>query len=497
MPGPRAGLTIFLLAALLALCLPRPGPGAQEVSFRYAATGRYKLVERSDYSKYVDGTYLGHVYRETRALLDGEPEAGGVRYRGGFLVFEETLRDAALVSRRVEEEIPADFLVASDGGLELLRDVGYPSLRGFPSFPAGPVAPGESWQAEGVRVADPENSGRPTRIPILAEYVYRGLSSYKGREAHSISAKFATRYKSGQDRKGDPELRSATGTHDATILLDAETGAPLLIRDSLDETFVYASGRSVRLKGFLLVFYDATLALDYGAATASLRRALSGGGTGPAGAPDSTGGGPGAAGPAPGDGAPEAAQGAGPASGASGAGAATAGGTTGLGSSGAGSSAAAGDVGAGSQAGQASSSAGPGAFLVEGGPGLDLGAGVSAVKAPEGLLLTVRDLRFVADGDAVLPGELWRLDAIAAALKGIPGRSFLVSGHTAAVGRPADELALSIRRAKRVVDELAARGIPAGRLLYRGYGATKPLAPNDSEANRARNRRVEILVLED
>ena len=72
-----------------------------------------------------------------------------------------------------------------------------------------------------------------------------------------------------------------------------------------------------------------------------------------------------------------------------------------------------------------------------------------------------------------------------------------MGGHTASVGRPADEMALSIRRAKRVVDELAARGIPAGRLLYRGYGATKPLVPNDSEANRARNRRVEILVLED
>jgi len=495
MRRPRPGPASFLLAALLALCLPRPGIGALGVSFRYAATGRYKLVERSDFSKYVDGAYLGHVYRETRALLDGEPEAGGVRYRGGFLVFEETLRDAALVSRRVEEEIPADFLVASDGGLELLRDEGYPSLRGFPAFPAGPVAPGESWQAEGVRVADPENSGRPTRIPILAEYVYRGLSSYKGREAHSISAKFATRYKSGQDRKGDPELRSASGTHDATILLDAATGAPLLIRDSLDETFVYASGRSVRLKGFLLVFYDATLALDYGAATASLRRALSGGGPGPATAASA------GAGVAPSGGA-AAAAGPGSASGTAGSdgawlGAAAAAGPASDVKPGAAPAGGEGGPGAGTVSGPASSGAGPGAFLVEGGPELDLGAGVSAVKAPEGLLLTVKDLRFVADGDAVLPEERWRLDAIADALKGIPGRSFLVGGHTASVGRPADEMALSIRRAKRVVDELAARGIPAGRLLYRGYGATKPLVPNDSEANRARNRRVEILVLED
>lgn len=492
MPGSRAGSRILLLAALLGLSLPCLRLGAQEVSFRYAATGRYRLVERSDFSKYVDGAYLGHVYRETRALLDGEPEAGGVRYRGGFLVFEETLRDAALVARRVEEEIPADFLVAPDGGLELSLDKGYPSLRGFPSFPVGPVAPGESWQAEGVRTADPENAGRPTRIPILAEYVYRGLVSYKGREAHSISAKFATRYRSGQDRLGDPELRLASGTHDASILLDAETGAPLLIRDSLDETFVYASGRSVRLKGFLLVFYDATLALDYGAATAGLQRALAGDGAAGEGAGGaSSGGATPTGGPAgPGDGAaglpgPVLSGGA-----AAQAGAASA--TGEAGASGAGPS----PDSAGS-AGSASIAAGPGAFLSDGALELDLGAGVSASKAPEGLLLTVKDLRFVADGDAVLPEERWRLDVIAAALKGIPDRSFLVSGHTADVGRPADELALSIRRAKRIVDELAARGIPAGRLLYRGYGATKPLAPNDSEANKAKNRRVEILVLED
>ncbi|MBL8967937.1 MAG: OmpA family protein, partial [Spirochaetaceae bacterium] len=143
------------------------------------------------------------------------------------------------------------------------------------------------------------------------------------------------------------------------------------------------------------------------------------------------------------------------------------------------------------------SSAGPGALQSGEELALDLGEGVSAERDPEGILLTVKDLRFAADGDRVLPAEAKRLDAIAAALRGIEGRTFLVSGHTADVGRPADELALSIRRAKGVVDELVARGVPAARLLYRGFGATKPLAPNDTEANKALNRRVEILVLED
>jgi len=489
---PVSAFALRLLSACLLLAAAPPPAAAQEASFAYRATGRYRLVERSDFSKYVDGAYLGHVYRETRAVIEGEPEARGVRYRGGFLVFEETLRDASLVAKRVEAEIPADFLVAPDGKLTTFADSGYPSLRGFPAFPAGPVAVGDRWQAEGVRAVDPENRGKPTRIPLLAEYVYRGLSTYKGRSVHAVTAKYATRYKPGQDRSGDPELASASGTHDVDILVDAETGAPLLVRDSLDETFSYVSGRKVRLKGFLLVFYEAVRPLDYGASVAGLREALGGEEAGAVaaapkvGQPGSGAAGASASGPA------ATSPGAAPLSGGPDPGAAAAG------ASGAGpASGAAAGPNAGPATSSGLSSAGPGPFLGGGETALDLGAGVSVERDPEGLLLTVKDLRFAADGDRVLPAEAKRLDAIAAALRGIEGRTFLVSGHTADVGRPADELALSIRRAKGVVDELVARGVPAARLLYRGFGATKPLAPNDTEANKARNRRVEILVLED
>jgi outer membrane protein OmpA-like peptidoglycan-associated protein len=46
------------------------------------------------------------------------------------------------------------------------------------------------------------------------------------------------------------------------------------------------------------------------------------------------------------------------------------------------------------------------------------------------------------------------------------------------------------------VDELVARGLPAALFVYRGLGATSPLVPDTNEENRARNRRVEITILE-
>ncbi len=56
---------------------------------------------------------------------------------------------------------------------------------------------------------------------------------------------------------------------------------------------------------------------------------------------------------------------------------------------------------------------------------------------------------------------------------------------------------LSVKRAKTIVDYLVSQGISPKRFMYEGKGGTEPVAPNDTEENMAKNRRVEIIVLED
>jgi outer membrane protein OmpA-like peptidoglycan-associated protein len=112
------------------------------------------------------------------------------------------------------------------------------------------------------------------------------------------------------------------------------------------------------------------------------------------------------------------------------------------------------------------------------------------------VLITIKDIRFAPDSADFLPTEKTRLDLLAEALKQIPDRSFLVEGHTAATGRPAGEMELSIERAKRMVDELANRGIGPERFIYKGWGGTKPIGDNATNPGRAQNRRVEITILE-
>ena len=122
-----------------------------------------------------------------------------------------------------------------------------------------------------------------------------------------------------------------------------------------------------------------------------------------------------------------------------------------------------------------------------------------ALKAPQNVFkIIMYDIRFVADSPEILPDETGRLDVIAEALKKVgPNTHFLIEGHTADLNRPEGERVLSLQRADKIAEELAKRGIEASRMQTAGYGATRPIAPNDTSENRAKNRRVEITIMRD
>jgi outer membrane protein OmpA-like peptidoglycan-associated protein len=72
--------------------------------------------------------------------------------------------------------------------------------------------------------------------------------------------------------------------------------------------------------------------------------------------------------------------------------------------------------------------------------------------------------------------------------------TIIVQGHTDSTGSAAFNQPLSERRASNVRDFLASNGVPSSRLTSVGYGSSNPAVSNDTEANRALNRRVQLEI---
>jgi outer membrane protein OmpA-like peptidoglycan-associated protein/tetratricopeptide (TPR) repeat protein len=86
------------------------------------------------------------------------------------------------------------------------------------------------------------------------------------------------------------------------------------------------------------------------------------------------------------------------------------------------------------------------------------------------------------------------LDKLVRLLRENPALRLEIAGHTDDVGDDRRNLDLSLKRAGSVTEYLAAHGIAAERIRSQGYGETRPVVPNTSDENRARNRRIEVTI---
>lgn len=88
------------------------------------------------------------------------------------------------------------------------------------------------------------------------------------------------------------------------------------------------------------------------------------------------------------------------------------------------------------------------------------------------------------------------LDKFASSLNANPTTNVTIIGHTDSSGTDAINNPLSVNRAAHARDYLVSKGVAASRITIEGHGSREPVAANDTSANRAKNRRVEIFVAE-
>lgn len=469
----------------------------QNVLLKYNGSGSYVYIERTDVRRYDNGKYTGLVSREVRSFIapTSVPSGGKISdryYDGSFFIDEATKRNSREVNLGINGAVPSSFKISSDGILTMLVDNGYPSFRSFPAFTNQRISIGDKWQAKAERVVDPLNKGIFTKLPILVEYTYLKDELFHGEEVYVFSAQWATRYGiSYWDFAGDKDLKSAQGSHKATMYVSKKSGNALVVRDMVDETFIYNDGNIYSFKGSISMFTEYPPAYDKNKLIPALQRVASvsekeikeilekpvnesswiesekkssgliekndfesgansrrnnsyaekkiaknenqtyGAKNHPQKKKDS-----------------------------------------------------ADEIQSKISAGKNSSSNSKSEkkVIVE--------------NTAAGIRLTMQNLNFKPDSAELLPGENERLDQIAQVLKEVSDQMFLVEGHTASVGYEKGEMKLSVERANSVANALIQRGIPREKFICKGSGGTKPIADNSTPEGKAKNRRVEITILE-
>ena len=428
----------------------------------YKGSRNYKFIERSDLRLYQNGRYVGLQSKIVSAFIIPSWTDKGLVYEGDFFVDQDTNRNKAQVALGIHEAIPSSFIINSDGNLTMLVDNGYPSFRSFPTFTSRKIQKGDIWEAKAMRAVDPLSKGIITKMPIYVRYTYTGDDNYNGEPVYLISAEWATRYNMGGtttyvDWGGDKELNYAQGSHKATIIVSKATGAALVIRDTVDETFVYKDGNKYQYKGTISLFTEYPPAIDRSRLIAALKKMdllddeeaeklLQR----PVAKDDAI--------------ASDAKK------------------TSGKSSSAKNTVAKTEKLKKQIEEHQTKSA--------------KVTAPISVDNTEAGIRLTIQNLQFKADSAELLPGEEKRLDQIAEILRLAEGAQFLIEGHTASTGYEAGEMKLSKERADSIAAALSSRGIGSERFICKGSGDKKPIASNDSAEGKALNRRVEITILD-
>lgn len=113
----------------------------------------------------------------------------------------------------------------------------------------------------------------------------------------------------------------------------------------------------------------------------------------------------------------------------------------------------------------------------------------------KGATVQLSDVNFEYNSAQLTPASLSALELVLQLLVANPDVNIELAAHTDDKGNDLYNLKLSQQRAQSVLNYLVSKGIDAQRLQAKGYGESKPIVPNDSDENCAKNRRVEFIIL--
>ncbi|MBN2264372.1 MAG: OmpA family protein [Candidatus Aminicenantes bacterium] len=115
-------------------------------------------------------------------------------------------------------------------------------------------------------------------------------------------------------------------------------------------------------------------------------------------------------------------------------------------------------------------------------------------ESARGVIVSLSGILFDVGKATLKPASQITVAKLAGILMVFSNMNLSIEGYTDSTGSADLNMRLSLDRARAVYEFLLGQGISSGRMKYQGFGPENPVAPNDTEANRARNRRVEVVL---
>jgi len=115
-------------------------------------------------------------------------------------------------------------------------------------------------------------------------------------------------------------------------------------------------------------------------------------------------------------------------------------------------------------------------------------------ETARGVIVSLSGILFDVGQATLMPASQLSVAKLAGILMVFPNMNLSIEGYTDSTGSYDLNMRLSAERARAVYEFLLAQGIAGSRMKYQGFGPENPVAPNDTESNRAKNRRVEVVL---
>ncbi len=403
----------------------------------YNDKDRFQLTMRSNVRIYKDGKYLGLYTSEQRGLLKVDSFDGDfTNIEGAVYRLQKGFRGKVEIGSYIDTIDKTKFKLNKSGEIVVLENELFPYIKGIPFFPQRNIGDGESWSNYGSTIVFLDNPNEYQIIKIYINFVYRGKQRYQERlfDYFEISFGYYEPLTKGS-------IIKVSGLHKMRLFFDNELRVPVFMDEHFEDTIVTSDRGTYVKKGFNLYFYKSIELFDRPIIIAELKNLIGHG-----------------------DGITDK----------------TISNTD------------------DSNAGSFNSNSLVSLLKTDSDNANNRDqVEFSVAEKEEGISVTINNLNFLPNSVELVQGEENSLERLIGVLKGIEKRTIMVVGHTARSGSQTEQMRLSTERAKTIAGVFISKGIDKGRILFTGKGADEPVAPNDSEENMRKNRRVEIIILED